>query len=58
MMDAVTALVDRIEKERAVLAELRHLKVALADALLTGKIRVSGRRRGLESAARQCPGAS
>ena len=40
IVEAVGAVTGRIEKERAVVAERRRLKAALADALLTGKIRV------------------
>ena len=40
IVDAVGTVIDRIAKARADVAERRRVKAALADALLTGKIRV------------------
>lgn len=40
IVEAIATVKDRLDKERAVLAERRRLKTALADALLTGRIRV------------------
>lgn len=40
IVDALRVVEVRTDKERAVLAERRRLKAALADALLTGRIRV------------------
>jgi len=40
IVDALAAVSDRVDRERVVLAERRRLKTALADALLTGQIRV------------------
>lgn len=42
IVDVVRAVAARIEYERAAVSERRRLKAALADALLTGKIRVQG----------------
>jgi len=42
IVNAVGAVTDRLSKERAVIAERRRVKVALADALLTGRLRVRG----------------
>ena len=42
IVDTVGAVTERIERERAVVAQRRPLKAALADGLLTGKIRVAG----------------
>lgn len=40
---SLTAMTERIDRERAVVAERRRIKAALADALLAGKVRVSTR---------------
>ena len=54
IVEAVGAVTGRIEKERAVVAERRRLKAALAAALLTGKIASSsGTRRRLAPRERQ-----